>query len=119
MREAEFAKRLNVLVKTANYNLTRLDSGSLVTNVGAAGAVVINLPEFPEVGDVYHFTLGAAQGLTVDLVNTSHKFIIGGAVQAANKNISADDEAESVSVVYVGGNQWLCRHVVGTWTVEA
>ena len=119
MREAEFAKRKNVLTKTAAYTLTRLDSGSLVTNRGASGSVTITLPQYPEVGDTYQFVVGTAQVLAISHANTSHKFIIGGAVQAADKDISADDEAESVQVTYIGSNEWLCSHTVGTWTDES
>lgn len=103
---------------TSNTTLTAAQSGRLVHNTGAAGAVTVSLPAAPAVGTFYRFGVGVAQELRIDPAN-GDSVVINGAVQTAGKYITADDEAESCELVYIGSNRWLARHVTGTWTVEA
>jgi hypothetical protein len=114
---AEFARKKNVIVATADRTLAKSESGSLVTNVGAGGAVIVTLPADSEVNDTYLFVLGAAQLLTIANGKATEKFIINGGIQTADKDISADDEAEWVEITKVSATEWLCRSG-GTWTVE-
>lgn len=116
---AQFVRNRNVIVATADRTLTKAESGSLVTNLGATGAVVILLPADSEVGDFYTFNVGAAQTLTVANGKATEGFIINGGLQTVDKDISADDEAESVTITKVSATRWLAQATTGTWTVES
>lgn len=116
--KAAYVTSQPVVHKTADATLTRAQSGTLFTNLGASGAIALTLPQDAEQGDFFHFTVAAAQELRID-PGAAGAVYISGAKQTDNKYISADDECESVELVCIGNNDWLARHVTGTWTVES
>ncbi len=102
---------------TANTTLERSQSGSVVSNKGASGAIVLSLPVGGKRGEHYFITPAAAFNITVRPPAGSSLYF-GGAKQAVTKGISADDEAESILVVCDGSGDWRVLFAVGTWTVE-
>ena len=102
---------------TALDTLTKEESGSIHTNLGAAGAFALTLPQDARAGDHFFFVVMAAQELRID-PGAAGAIYINGAKQADDKYISADDEAESVELVCDGNGDWVAIGAVGTWTVE-
>lgn len=109
---------LYVYNRTANLTMTQSQTGSVITNLGAAGAVTITLPPSPKKGTNFFFGVSTAQELRINPGSSSDLLIINGAAQTAGKYAGADDEGETAKVVYIGSNKWLVD-AVGTWTVES
>ena len=110
--------RRKVAVHVASATLVKEDSGSLLTNLGATGAVVLTLPQDAPIGTEFTAVVSAAQVLSLD-PGAAGGIYIAGAKQADNKTISADDEAESVTLTALGTGDWLASGATGTWTVES
>lgn len=102
---------------TADGTLGVAQSGLLVTNLGASGTVVINLPTGCPAGTQFCFCVQAAQALRIN-PGDNDAFIVGGAVQADGKYYWADDEGESLIVTSDANNNWIGSHATGTWTIE-
>lgn len=114
---AQYAREQNVIVVTDSRQLLKDESGSLVTNLGETGASIATLPTDAEVGCHFIFRVGAAFSFTVAHGQATNKFISGGVIQAADKDLVADDEAEELRVTKVSSTEWLCA-AIGTWTIE-
>jgi|14_taG_2_1085336.scaffolds.fasta_scaffold02350_3 hypothetical protein len=112
-------KRLRVFNQTGDKTLKPSQTGSVVTNLGATGAVTVTLPSGRRQGDNFTFVVAAAQELRVDPGDDTDVIYINGAAQTAGKYITADDEAESVTVLFIGDGKWVALGATGTWTVEA
>lgn len=110
-------RRLHVEDHTADDTLTVAETGSVHTNLGATGAVVLTLPQNARRGDFFDFTVLAAQELRIE-PGEAGAIYINGAKQTDDKYISADDEAESVRLTSLGNGDWAASNVVGTWSVE-
>lgn len=102
---------------TAADTLTKEESNSVHTNLGATGAVTLTLPQDAFTGCSFTFVVMAAQQLRID-PGAAGAIYIGGAKQTDDKYIWADDEAESVELVADGNYDWIAIGAVGTWTVE-
>lgn len=103
---------------TTSDLLTRAESGSLHTNLGATSTVTLTLPQDAVRGDYFDFALMAAQPLRID-PGAAGAIYINGAKQADDKYVWADDEAESLRLVADGNGDWVALFAVGTWSVEA
>lgn len=101
---------------TADATLTRDQRNSTQTNLGAAGAVTLTLPQDAVAGDTFHFSVMTAQQLRVD-AGAAGAIYINGSKAADDAYIWADDEGESVTLVADGNGDWASRSAVGTWTV--
>lgn len=102
---------------TAGDTLTKAESGSLHTNLGATETVTLILPQDAVAGTVFRFAVMAAYELRID-PGAAGGIYINGAKQTDNMYISADDEAETVELVCDGNGDWIAIGAVGTWTVE-
>ena len=111
-------RRVAMTHLTADRQLSIKQSGSVHTNLGAAGAVTVTLPQNARKGDFFDFVVMAAQELRV-APGAAGAVYINGAKQTDDKYITADDEAESVRLTADGNGDWAASNVVGTWTVEA
>jgi len=109
-------KRQRVFNQTGNKTLKPSQTGSLITNLGAAGTVTITLPPGARIGDTFDFAVLVAQELRID-PNT--QTINASAGQTADKYITANAIGESITVTYLGSDEWAVTGEVGTWTVEA
>ena len=108
-----------VVVKTADYTLLASESGAVVTNTGAAGAVTFALP--PAVpGLRYSARVSVAQQLRLD-PNGSETISLPstGVPGAAGKYLVADAIGETVVLACVVAGSWSVLGYTGTWTAEA
>lgn len=102
------------LVKTASYTLLKSDSGKLITNNGAAGAVTLTLPA-PKVGLFFAFgKRTVAQNLIVQ-TNTSAVKILDGSSQRVSLT-SSETQTYAYLELQCDGDHWFPVIKVGTWT---
>ena len=109
-------KHFMVQHKTADYTITRQESGTLFTNLGAGATITLNLPQNAIKGDCFYFVVLAVQQLRID-AGAAGAIYINGVKSADNAYIWADDEGESVLLVCDGNNDWAALFTQGTWTV--
>jgi len=103
---------------TAARTLLKNESGSIVTNLGAAGAVTASLPQDATVGDNFTFAVMVAQELRA-APGASGGVYIATAKQSDNKYVTANAISESVTLVADGNGDWFAVGESGTWTAEA
>lgn len=104
---------------TAGDTLTTAESGSVHTNAGASGAIVIALPA-AVVGLEYFFGVRAAQELRIDPNGTETISLPStGVPGAAGKYLTADAVGETVHLMCVAAGSWAVMGFTGTWTAEA
>lgn len=103
---------------TENDTLTIAESGSIHTNLGASGAITLNLPQDAPAGTQFTFIVMTAQAMNID-PGAGGGIYINGGKQTDDKYISADDEAETVVLTADGNGDWIAGPYNGTWTVEA
>lgn len=103
---------------TAGDTLTTAESGSVHSNTGASGTIVIALPA-ATVGLEYGFYVGAAQELRID-PNGSETISLPstGVAGAAGKYLVADAVGETVYLFCAKAGTWAVRGYTGTWTAE-
>jgi hypothetical protein len=106
-------KPWNVLEFTSNGSLTNIQSGSLVTNRGAAGAVEIGLPE-PAIGTYFHITRTTNQTLRIQPASGDR--IRGGGV---DKYLEIVTQGGSVVLGCAQSNVMEILSSSGTYTFEA
>lgn len=108
-----------VLISTADATLTAAQSGGIVSNKAASGAVVFNLPPALP-GMNYTAIVEAAQELRLDPNGSETIALPSSGVQgAAGKYLSADALGEKVKLVCLTAGTWSVEHYSGTWTAEA
>lgn len=101
----------------AGDTLTRAESGSVHTNLGAGVDITLALPQDALAGDTFAFVvMTAGQQLRVD-AGAAGAIYINGAKSADDAYIWADDEGESVKLVADGNGDWVALFTQGTWTV--
>jgi hypothetical protein len=110
-------KRYRVRNVLEDEVLVRGETGALVTNLGATGAVTKTLPQNAQTGDTFTFVVASAQELRVN-PGAAGGVYINGAKQADGKYISADDEGEAVTLVANGLGDWYAVGAVGSWSVQ-
>jgi hypothetical protein len=115
---AESIVRIPRLNFTAADTLTREQCGSLLTNLGAAGAIELTLPQDAQEGDFFRVAVLTAQAFQIS-PGAAGAVYFSGAKQTDNKHVWADDEAEAGTIICVGDNDWVFIAEVGTWTIEA
>jgi hypothetical protein len=103
---------------TAGDTLTAAESGSVHTNAGASGAIVLALPA-ATVGLEFFFGVRAAQELRID-PNGSETISLpsDGIPGAAGKYLTANAIGETVHLVCVTAGTWAVMGFTGTWTAE-
>jgi len=102
---------------TAADTLTKEESGSVHTNLGAGGNIKLTLPQDAVLGTYFEFAVMTdAKQLQVD-AGAAGAIYINGTKSADDAYIWADDEAESVKLVADGNGDWIAIGMVGTWTV--
>lgn len=115
---AGIARRTNVVIATSSRTLTAAESGTVVSNVGASGAVTFTLPP-ATAGLRFVALVEAAQELRLDPDGTETIALPSSGVQgAAGKYLVADAIGEKVEIVCVSAGTWDVIHYGGTWTAE-
>ena len=108
----------SVTAHTAGASLSAAQSGSIHTNAGATGAVVLALPA-ATVGLEYFFGVRAAQALRIDPNGTETISLPStGVPGAAGKYLEADAVGETVHLMCVAAGSWAVMGYTGTWTAE-
>ncbi len=105
-----------LVIHTTSVTLTRDQRNHYHSNLGMGAALTLTLPQDAVKGDVFHFVVQTAQELRVD-PGAAGAIYINGAKQTDDAYISADDEAESVTLIADGNGDWAAFQAVGTWTV--
>jgi hypothetical protein len=107
------------IVATADRTLLAGQSGAVVSNLGAAGAVTLALPPATP-GLTFTGVVEAAQQLRLDPNGTETIALPSTGVQgAAGKYLVADALTEKVKLRCITAGTWSVEHFLGTWTAEA
>jgi hypothetical protein len=115
LRQPAPAGSLTHLTGTSS-TLTRSQRNSTFTNLGLGAAHTVTLPQDALAGDKFHFCVMAAQELRID-PGAAGAIYINGGKQTDDAYISADDEAEHVTLTADGNGDWVAGPYNGTWTV--
>ena len=100
---------------TSNDTLTAAESGSVHSNLGAAGTVTLTLPASAPAGTVFSFAVQAAYELRIEPGTGTIRDNSG---QTAGKYKSADAIGECLSLVADSNGDWATIAKNGTWTEE-
>lgn len=111
---------LDVSAKTANYTVTAAESGTLFTNAGASGTVVLALPA-AVAGLHYRALVRASQALRFDPNGTDviAHMTAGSADGGAGKYTGSSTLGAAIHLVCTADGRWDVVSVKGTWTLEA
>jgi len=96
--------------------LTDVESGSVHTNLGAAGTVTISLPASAPAGTVFTFAVQVVQELRVDPGTAAIRDDSG---QTADKYKSANAIGACLTLIADSNGDWATIAKNGTWTEEA
>jgi hypothetical protein len=100
---------------TGNDTLTAAESGSVHTNLGAAGTITLTLPASAPAGTVFTFAVQAAYELRAD---PGVKAIRDDSGQTADKYKKANAIGACISVAADSNGNWATIAKNGTWTEE-
>ena len=101
---------------TSDDTLTAAESGSVHSNLGAAGTVTLTLPASVAAGTVFSFAVQAGQELRIDPGAATIRDDSG---QTAGKYKSASAVGACLSLVADANGDWATVAKNGTWTEEA
>ncbi len=108
-----------VITKTADHTVLATQSGSILTNTGASGAITFSLPAAVP-GMRFTARVSVAQQLRLDPNGTETISLPSNGVPgAAGKYLVADAIGETVDLVCVVAGSWSVVGYTGTWTAEA
>lgn len=100
---------------TADDTLTTDEVGTIHTNTGASGEVILTLPA-ATVGLRFAFALGAAQNLVIEPNGTNTISLPSSGVPgAAGVNLVANAIGETVELVCCVAGNWNVMGFTGTW----
>lgn len=114
-----------VMPATSDVTLKAAQSGTVVTNAGASGGVVITLPVDTSTayrvpaGTWYGFAVAADQPMTIRAGMGWTVRVAGKASRKAGE-VSSDGVGDYLEVMCLadGGRAWIARSVVGSWDVN-
>jgi len=98
--------KLKVLSKTADYTLTRADSGAIVTNTGATSAVNFTLPSIAESGLFYFVVVTADQTVTVTAATADTLITFNDLAADSIAFSTASTKIGGVIFVVANGSKW-------------
>lgn len=104
--------------KTANYQVTKAESGTTFNNIGAAGEVDFTLPTSANTtaGQWYSFVVDAAQILKV-IANTGQTIVIANSASSSAGNASNSTAGSVLVIEAVSTTKWVARSTIGTWAL--
>jgi hypothetical protein len=113
MTSTEYVRRRQMLSVTAPVTLTRLQLGTLIDNVGAAGSVTVTLPADASPGDTFHADTQAAQAL-VFYAGTAGVFTLVGVAGTAGQSLRFSGVVgQSCELICTGAAAWRVRNPIG------
>ena len=101
---------------TANDMLSAAESGSVHTNRGASGVVMLTLPATAAAGTFFIFAVQAAAELRIEPGSAAIRDSSG---QTTGKYKKADAIGSCVTIVADSNGDWAVITKFGTWTEEA
>ena len=114
LESATAAASPTTIAVTHSRTLSASETGSSVTNEGAASAIVVTLPS--AVTDLtFRFYVQVAQTLEV-VAGDGDTIRIGADVTAAGGSITSNTVGHSVVLVAVNNAEWIGFGSAGTWT---
>lgn len=108
-----------VLTRTSDLTLKPKDTGAIINNTGATGAVTITLPAGARIGNKFKFRVNAAQELRIDPGLPTDSIVLSGLSPSAGEYVTANAAGEYVDLEYIGNNTWFASNIGGTWTEES
>ena len=108
-----------VLTRTTDLTLKPKDTGAIINNTGATGAVTIPLPAGARIGNKFKFRVNAAQELRIDPGLPTHSIVLAGLSPSAGEYVTANAAGEYVDLEFIGNNTWFASNIGGTWTEES
>jgi hypothetical protein len=107
--------RRSIEAHTADDTLAAAESGSVHTNLGAAGLVTLTLPVGPPEGAEFTFAVQAGQELRVEPGSAAIRDSSG---QTSGKYKSASAVGACLTLVADSNGDWATAAKTGTWTQE-
>lgn len=107
---------LTMMTKTANYTLSTSDSGKHIDNIGAGGAVVLQLPPAAR-GLFYTASVFAAQYLGFQTDGTDQVSYQGNN-SATGGFVRSNDQLSTLTIKAHGSGQWVSMNSDGAWGVD-
>ncbi len=92
--------------KAASFSLTAQQSGTTFTNLGAAAAITVTLPQNPPKGTRFRFVCMADQAMQLD-PGAAGGIYIKGAKQADDKYAAISDIGDFIHLVADGNGDWV------------
>ena len=106
--------RPDVIEKTVSgEQLNHSDSGSVITNAGATGDIIVYLPTFDTPGTKYTFCVQANQNLIIDPLSNNIKCWSGGGTPGYT--LYSDTIGDCVQLVSDANGNWMSTAMHGTW----
>jgi hypothetical protein len=100
---------------TSNDTVTITESGSVHSNLGAAGTVTLTLPASASAGAVFTFAVQTAQELRIEPGTATIRDNSG---QTAGKYKSANAVGACITFITDSNGDWATIAKNGTWTEE-
>ena len=101
---------------TSDDTLTAAESGSVHSNLGTTGTIMLMLPASAPAGTVFTFAVQTAQELRIDPGAATIRDDSG---QTANKYKTADAIGECLTLIADDNGDWATIAKNGTWAEEA
>ena len=114
-RDAAAADVLTIEDHANNDHLANAESGSVHTNLGAAGLVTLELPDPGTEGVFFIFTVCVVQQLRVDPQSATIRIRNG---QVVGKYCWADNEGDTITLIADGNGDWCAISETGAWNIE-
>ena len=100
----------------SDSGLDAVQSGSVISNKDATGAVTLSLPSDDDVGVIYYFVVLENQELRID---PGEAAIVADSGQTAGKYKYSNVVGSTMTVVSSPGGDWLAISKSGTWSEES
>lgn len=100
--------------------LTASQSGSIITNTSATGAVAVTLPTLTataQIGVTYTFLVDAAQQITIT-AGASDTIQVAAATSSAAGTAYSSTSGDVLTIVAISTSEWVAVYGVGTWTTN-
>lgn len=110
-----FSYKMTILPEAANYPIVAADSGKVLTNTGAGGAVTFTLPA-SAVGLHYFFSVEVAASFVIKAVGADIIQIAGAASSAAGTATNAT-VGSTLHLICSKAGKWVSFAREGTWTL--
>ena len=111
-------KRKKVYTRPSDLTLKPKDTGCVVNNTGASGAITVTLPAGARIGDCFEIMVNAAQEIRVDPGLSTDSIVLTGLSPSAGEYVTANAAGEYATFTYIGNSTWFASNIGGTWTEE-